>query len=378
MKILFVCDVLGKENNGTTIAAMNIIRFMKSQGHEVRILCCDKNKAGLEGYYILPTLNVGPFNSYVAKNGVALAKNDKEVIAKAFHNVDLVHIMMPLFLGSYCAKYAFNHRIPLTAGFHVQAENVSNHFFLMNLKAANIGFYKLFYKHVYRYCNAIHYPTKFIMDTFEKIVGPTNGYVISNGVKEAFKKDSNVTKPNEFKDKFIIMFTGRYSKEKSHIILIKAVELSKYKDKIQLIFAGDGPLKEKLKREGLKLPNQPILKFFPHDEIVKIINYADLYVHPAEIEIEAISCLEAITCGVVPVIADSPRSATRYFALYDKCLFKHNDSKDLANKIDYWIEHPEERKDISKEYIGFTKQFNFETCMNKMEDMFIEVLNSKK
>lgn len=29
-KITIVCDVLGEENNGTTIAAMNLIRFLKS------------------------------------------------------------------------------------------------------------------------------------------------------------------------------------------------------------------------------------------------------------------------------------------------------------------------------------------------------------
>lgn len=42
MKIVVVCDVLGEENNGTTIAAMNLIRHLKSQGHEVRILCADQ------------------------------------------------------------------------------------------------------------------------------------------------------------------------------------------------------------------------------------------------------------------------------------------------------------------------------------------------
>lgn len=44
MTITVVCDVLGEENNGTTIAAMNLIRFLKSQGHNVRILCGDADK----------------------------------------------------------------------------------------------------------------------------------------------------------------------------------------------------------------------------------------------------------------------------------------------------------------------------------------------
>lgn len=376
MTILFVCDVLGQENNGTTIAAMNIIRYLKENGHNVRVLCCDKDKIGQEGYFVLPTLNAGPFNAYVEKNGVSLAKIDKKIIESAFDGVDICHIMMPLFLGKYCAKYAHKKKIKLTAGFHVQAENVSNHFFLMNLKFANIAFYKNFYKKLYRYCDAIHYPTNFIKTTFEKIVGTTPGYVISNGVKKSFVKIENVERPDDLKNKIIILSIGRYSKEKAQSILISAVSKSKYKNDIQLILAGSGPLEEKLRSEGNVLPNKPIMKFFSHDEIVKTINISDLYVHTAEVEIEAISCLEALTCGLVPVIADSSRSATKYFALDERNLFKNNNSSDLAEKIDYWIEHPEEKKECSDKYLGFTKQFNFDNCMKKMEDMFLDVLTS--
>ena len=109
--------------------------------------------------------------------------------------------------------------------------------------------------------------------------------------------------------------------------------------------------------------------------MVKTINCADLYVHPAEIEIEAISCLEAISCGIVPVISDSPRSATRFFAIDEKNLFSCNDSGDLAEKIDYWLDHPDEKAARSKEYLGYTKQFDFDVCMDKMEQMIIEVHN---
>ena len=74
----------------------------------------------------------------------------------------------------------------------------------------------------------------------------------------------------------------------------------------------------------------------------------DLYCHPAEIEAEAISCIEAIACGKVPIIANSPRCATKAFAVDERSLFKVNDSKDLARKIDHFIEHPEEIKELSE------------------------------
>ena len=44
MNITVVCDVLGLENNGVTIAAMNLIRFLKSRNHNVRVLCADESK----------------------------------------------------------------------------------------------------------------------------------------------------------------------------------------------------------------------------------------------------------------------------------------------------------------------------------------------
>ena len=46
MRFVIVCDVLGKENNGTTVAAMNLIRALRAKGHEVRIVCPDRDRAG--------------------------------------------------------------------------------------------------------------------------------------------------------------------------------------------------------------------------------------------------------------------------------------------------------------------------------------------
>ena len=67
MTIVVVCDVLGEENNGTTIAAMNLIRTLTAKGHEVRVVCPDEFRRGQPGFYIVPKLNVGPFNGYVEK-----------------------------------------------------------------------------------------------------------------------------------------------------------------------------------------------------------------------------------------------------------------------------------------------------------------------
>ena len=213
MKITVVCDVLGEENNGTTIAAMNLIRSLKAKGHDVTVVCPDESRRGQPGFVVMPTYNFGIFNNYVKKNGVTLGKNDPTIMAKAMENADVVHIMTPFSLGHAAAKLAYAKGIPITAGFHCQAENITNHIFLMNAGFANRTVYRVIYKRLYRYCTAIHYPTQFICDVFESQVGHTNHYVISNGVNRDFHPVAE-KKPAEFRDKFVVLSTGRYSREK--------------------------------------------------------------------------------------------------------------------------------------------------------------------
>ncbi|NLB48674.1 MAG: glycosyltransferase family 4 protein, partial [Erysipelotrichia bacterium] len=90
MNVLLVCDVLGEENNGTTHAAMNLIRHLKSCGDHVRILCGDQDKKGVENYYVVPTLKYGPIINYLfKKNNVTLAKPDTKIIKQALQGVDI-------------------------------------------------------------------------------------------------------------------------------------------------------------------------------------------------------------------------------------------------------------------------------------------------
>ena len=123
MNITIVCDVLGEENNGTTLAAMNLIRALRGKGHTVTILCPDAQKQGAPGYAVVPTRNLGIFNGYVKSNGVQLAKPDDAVIRQAIQGADIVHVMLPFVLGRRAAQLAKAQGVPVSAGFHAMAEN---------------------------------------------------------------------------------------------------------------------------------------------------------------------------------------------------------------------------------------------------------------
>ena len=375
MNVTVICDLLGEPNNGTTIATLNFIRHLKSKGHRVTVVSSDKVTDGAENRYVVPTINFGPFNAALKRNGVLLAKADKHILTKAIEEADAVHIQFPFALGAAGAKLAQKMHKPVTASFHCQAENVTSHIGMMNFRPANRLTYKIFYRRVYRYCDIVHYPTRFIREVFEKETRPTDGLVISNGVNDVFFAPRPVRRTT---DKFTILCTGRYSKEKAQSVLIEAAAASAHKDDLKLIFAGDGPYKKRLIKKAEKLRLDSEFHFYSREELLDVLHAADLYVHTALMEIEAISCMEAIASGLVPVICDSERSATRFFAVDENNLFHKNDAGDLARKIDFWYENRDLIKAYKEKYAEMRRSFSQSVCMEKMEEMLESAIDKHK
>ena len=383
MNITIICDVLGEANNGTSVAAYNLINHLKSQGHNVTVVCCDADKKGDSTYRIVPTLKFGPIiNAALARNEVVPAKADPAILEDAIKGADVVHLLMPFPLSWKAVKICEKYGIPMTSSFHVQAENFTCHIGMMKSALATKEVYRYFYKKVYSHCAYTHYPTEFIKQDFENnIKKSVPSKVISNGVSESFFErapeeviDKQRAKNN---DKFTIVVVGRYSAEKAQQVLIKAVAKSKYKDRIHLILAGEGPKRRRYKHLAKKNGVDCEMRFFEHDELKEVLNAADLYVHTAYVELESIACLEAIVTGLVPIICNSKRSAARFFAQDDRCLYHKWDSEDLKNKIEYFMDNPEELKACKRKYKTQANVSRLGDCMNKMEEMLVEAAGTR-
>lgn len=373
MKIALIADFYGQHNNGTSVTSQRLVENLRLKGHQVTVVSPYEHTG--EGYVQMEKKHIPVFGEYIEeKNGVVFAKVDEEVLRQVISNTDIVHVLMPFSAGSKAARIAKELGVPLIASFHVQPENITSHMFLMNSPFVNRFVYRVFWNKCYQYTRFIHCPSNFIANEILQNGYTANLRVISNGVIPVFhKKESN--KPEALQDKICILFVGRYADEKRHDLLIDAASISKYADRIQLLFAGNGPRENKLRKRGLKLANQPIFSFYTEEQLALVINYCDLYVHPSDVEIEAISCLEAISCGLVPVISDSERSATRQFALTEYNLFSAGDPRSLAQKIDYWLEHPLEKEELSRAYIEFGKRFSSSSCVDQMISTFYEVVS---
>lgn len=374
MKILIVIDQFDGANNGTTISARRFVENLRKRGHEVRVITTgveDKNK------YIVKKIKLTPVvNKIVTSQGMTFAKPNDKKLREAIMWCDIVHFYMPFFLSLKGLKIAQELNKPMTAAFHVQPENITYTIGFGRNEKINDKIYSVFRNKFFNKFNHIHCPSNFIAGELKKHGYKAKLHVISNGIEEDWEY-TKLEKPKDMREKFIISMVGRFSAEKRQDVLIEAVKYSKYADKIQLIFAGQGPKEKHYIKLGESLQNRPIFGFLSKEELKNILAYSDLYVHTADAEIEAISCIEAIATGLVPIIAKSNKSATTQFALDERSKFIAGDAKDLAKKIDYWIEQKEERYKMEKEYAKYAENFKIETSMEKIEKMFKEEMHER-
>lgn len=374
MKILFVIDKLNSNNNGISTSTIRFVKHLNDNGHEVRIVTTGEPS---ENLYIVPERHVMIATEYAHTQGLLFAKASKKVLVEAIGWCDVVHFVMPFKISKVGVKIAKKLNKPFTAAFHIQAENVTYNIGLGNFKCAVNFVYKFFYNGFYKKVKHIHCPSQFIAKELAEHGYKNELHVISNGINSCFKPDKK-DKPDNLKDKIIITMVGRHSIEKRQDILINAVAKSKYGDKIQLIFAGKGPRTKYYKKLSKKLPVTPIFASYTTDKLIDVLQTSDLYVHAAAVEIEALSCLEAMACGLVPIISNSQTSATQQFALTENSLFNNGDSYDLANKIDYWIEHTEDKEKYSKLYAESAQKYSIESSIAKFEEMLNTAIEENK
>lgn len=374
MTITLVMDQYGDTTNGTTTTAMCLADIMRKHGHTVRIVTSMEN-VGEDNIYLVPKRNIPIVTKVVHSQGMEFAYPDKEVLTNAICGADIVHFFLPFKLAKVGKAIADKYHIASSAAFHLQPENITYSIKMNRLKLIHSAIYKGFEKFYDKFSH-IHCPSKMLADILESYNYRAVKHVISNGINDWFVKTDSV-RPKEFEGKYLIMMSGRFSREKRQDLIIKAAARSKYKDDIRLIFCGRGPWEKKLRKlasELLPPDAQPVFKFCDKQELRDTINYCDLYVHASDAEIEAISCMEAFACGLVPIISDSPTTATGQFALENINLFKAGDADSLRERIEYFIENPEVKDKMSERYIEYARNYRVDNCVCEMEKMFETVI----
>ena len=384
MKVLFVINGYYTKGNGLSGSARRTVRKLKEAGIDVKVLSVrNSDPNGPQPDFVLNDFHIPLFDTLVKKQGYEFSKTDKSVIREAISWADVVHLEEPFFLQYEACKIAKELNKPLTGTYHLHPENLFASVGLDRVHFFNKRTMIIWRDYVFNNCKILQCPTENVKGRLLRYRFKPELRVISNGlVMEDLltKTDEDIKDTNINDAKYRIITIGRFSAEKDLTTLLKAMKYCRHSQDIRLIFAGRGPKKNKLERMANRLVKRGILKyppifgFYTLKELQKLSCSVDLYIHCAYIEVEGLSCMEAIQVGIVPIIAKGRYTATSQFALTDMSTYLSKDPKDLADKIDYWLDHDELRKEEAKKYIGLGNKYNIDYSIQQTIKMFEDAL----
>lgn len=424
MVIVIVVDCFANKSNGTAVCANNLALSLAQKGHFVRIVAPNlnaapganpvanrganlgENRAETPGanlaasqaanldanpaanlalkpalnpsanptptpheniaYHEVPRRYIPLVSELAKKQNMGFGRGDEGVLKGALEDADIVHLMLPFGLEIAALHVAKKMKIPVVSSFHLQPQNLTYNAKIAWLPRIHEFIFWLFWQRLYRHTDFIHCPSQFIKNELKKHGYRARFYVVSNGFSPRLQGGAR-TKGDGL---FHIVMTARYSHEKRQEILIEAVRLSKYERQIKLHLKGAGPRENALRRRAKALSNAVDFGFATQEELANLYANADLYAHTSDVDIESIACLEAISCGVVPIISDSALSATRQFALDAKSLFRAGDAQDLAKKIDYFFENRDVLAVLGEKYRADSQRFALSRCTDKILEMY--------
>ena len=371
LTIALVVDTAGNEGNGTSNSALQYARELSRQGHVVRLIGIGSPEYPVAQRHV-------PLVSWIAaKQQMQFAQPDTEVFRKAFQGADVVHVYLPFAYGRAAVRTAHEMGIPATAGFHLQPENVLYSAGpLRYVPGASAFLYWLFNRMLYRHIRHIHTPSHMIAAQLRAHGYRQRLHVISNGYAPRFTPKQQREPGSPSPRPFMIVASGRLASEKDHATLIRAVALSRHAKDIELLICGTGPLQRELRHMAAELlPGRWSIGFHDNAQMPALLRSCDLLVHPSIVDIESLSVLEGMASGLVPVIAKSAQSAAGQFALTDRSLFDARDPVMLAQRIDWWIEHPDELSHWGAVYAEHTRQeYSIESCVREFVAMEREAL----
>jgi glycosyltransferase involved in cell wall biosynthesis len=364
-----VSDAWDDTANGGVVSTRRFTELLRARGHTVEVLATGEPGPGK---IPLKTFVIPTPGGIMEKMRFPFAWPDRRILEETLARQDVVHSQFPFYLGIRAITVAREARVPVVSTFHVQAEHLLHNVGIHNRTLVD-WVYRFFLRTTYNRSDHVICPSAFAEAELRRYGLRVPATVISNGVPPEYRPLPREECPR-FGGKFVILSVGRLAREKRHDLIIEAIRSSRHEGRIQLVVLGDGPQKERLEAQGRTLTNEPVFRYLKPHELIPYYGGADLCVHAADVEVECMSVLEAMACGLPCLIARSPLSATSQFALSDSFLFEAGSREDLTRRIDEWIDHPEGLERARAGYRDAARRYRVEASVEKLVDVYRRVV----
>jgi glycosyltransferase involved in cell wall biosynthesis len=199
----------------------------------------------------------------------------------------------------------------------------------------------MFYRNIWYFFDRVVLVSEAMLDIpiFQRLSKSGKVEVIENFIQPLTIR----RKPNRRSDQpFTIISIGRLAYEKNHILLCMALQRIAPERQFRCYIVGDGPQRGEIEQFIAKsgLDESIILEGFQQD-VTPYYDIADVFILPSLFEGLPIVMLEAMSSGC-PIIAAKIGQIRSLIGDANGLLFTRESEQDLAEKICYAMDHPQE------------------------------------
>jgi len=223
----------------------------------------------------------------------------------------------------------------------------------------------------------------------EKNIEESKIKVIPNGVNS--KKFDNVRVDRKFKEKYDlngtvnVLFVGTISPRKGVEYLVKAAKiLSEEGYKAKFIFAGNTSLDVEYAKniqKYIRLHDLPVrlTGFVPYEDLMKLYVACDIFVLPSFGEGDPVALKDALVAGKPLIGTNIGGIAMQIRDGWNGFLVEPRNEKQLAEKIRYLIDNPEERERMGENSRKLAREeFDWRKIAGRYLEIYEEVRNNGK
>jgi len=149
---------------------------------------------------------------------------------------------------------------------------------------------------------------------------------------------------------------------------------------VKLLLLGSGRLENKLKimAKKMKISKSIIFTgFLRHEHLSDYLKAADIYVSTSLSDSSSVSLLEAMSCGLAPVVSDAPSNDEWVKDGWNGYIFPRSDSEKLAKGVSTLLSNTLLRKTFGKRCATIiAKDADSNKCFGKFEKLYTDAIES--
>ena len=384
MKILFTTESYYPIIDGGAIAQHRIVHELIRRGHDVRVIAPSfsftntidddsgstiyRPKAVVLPFYMNNKYHFAPFPFFYVKKIIDQFKPD------------IINICSPYPISLCAMIQAKKRHIPVVGSIHILPGNILAPFFETPFYHTMVKYTWSYLIYFYNHVDWATVPTQTGAVMYQEKGLKTPVTPISNGVNtELFKPTNNgkyLRKQFHIPEKPLVLYAGRINQEKNVDVIVKAIPSVIKEIDAHFLFCGSGGLKPEMialtKQLGVT-DHVTFIDFLDWADYPNIYALADVFVMPAESELQSIVTLEAIASGVPPVVVN--KGAVPELARDGNGLvFEPKDSPQLAQHIITILSDKKLRDAMKKKSIQLSTQHSMSHVGSQYEQVYETVL----